>query len=434
MKTRNRTSAKYRIFAAIIFAVLFFSVGYMLISRAAPKELSDIEQRIRQDLVLTFDGIEVAQPVGKFEYADGQGRAQSFSLYISGAGNTINQSDFAGELEFACLPYAVQVSAFCGGEMEFSGGLKDFSKFIPKNNGEYQIVVSAEFKGKDYSGSCEYKFTVAYNAETEFFLTASDVISGDALIIIGKNLRSRDVTVALDYEFTPFLIFDKDGGCSGYIPVNHLRTAGRYRAAVAYGGRTTELFYNVTEAEFEQQHMQISEATRSATTGNPEAGKEYSEVLVPLFESFDENIYWDGRLFMQPVEGVVTTDFGAMRYTNNDPTPSRHAGVDIACDEGTPVAASNTGKVLFAGNLIITGNTVLIEHGIGLHTLYQHLSRTDCEAGDIVDIGDIIGAVGSTGYSTGAHLHFDLMIGYQSINPWMAFDGISGIYELFEKR
>ena len=77
----------------------------------------------------------------------------------------------------------------------------------------------------------------------------------------------------------------------------------------------------------------------------------------------------------------------------------------------------------------MTGNTVIIEHGGGLKTYYLHMSEIDCEEGQIVEKGDIIGLVGSTGYSTGAHLHFEVRIGSYAVNPWRLFDGSSTIYQ-----
>ena len=85
--------------------------------------------------------------------------------------------------------------------------------------------------------------------------------------------------------------------------------------------------------------------------------------------------------------------------------------------EGTPVPASNRGQVVFADFVIMTGNTVVIEHGAGLKTIYMHLSELNCSEGDMVEQGDIIGLLGSTGYSTGPHLHFELRINGVKSNP-----------------
>jgi murein DD-endopeptidase MepM/ murein hydrolase activator NlpD len=128
------------------------------------------------------------------------------------------------------------------------------------------------------------------------------------------------------------------------------------------------------------------------------------------------------------VEGRITSSFGLYRYINGATTPSRHQGIDIAVPTGTPVPASNRGRVVQADFVIMTGNTVVIEHGGGLKTYYYHMSEIDCAVGDMVEQGDIIGLVGSTGYSTGAHLHFEVRIDNRSVSPWPLIDGTSPIY------
>ena len=131
--------------------------------------------------------------------------------------------------------------------------------------------------------------------------------------------------------------------------------------------------------------------------------------------------YWENP-FLQPVSGEITTQFGCIRYTNDDPTPSRHGGIDIAAKTGTDVLAANNGRVLFAERIQLTGNTVVIEHGYGLKSFYYHMDSLSVSAGDAVKKGDKIGEVGTTGYSTGPHLHFALAVNNVFVNPWTAFD------------
>ena len=115
-----------------------------------------------------------------------------------------------------------------------------------------------------------------------------------------------------------------------------------------------------------------------------------------------------------PVSGRLTTEFGETRYVNDFPTSYRHLGLDIAADEGGEVKAANRGKVVLARSLTLTGNTVMIDHGEGLFSVYHHMRDLSVKTGEIVGRGQKIGAVGTTGFSTGPHLHF--MISYYSTN------------------
>ncbi|MGH9154221.1 MAG: murein hydrolase activator EnvC family protein [Acidimicrobiales bacterium] len=122
----------------------------------------------------------------------------------------------------------------------------------------------------------------------------------------------------------------------------------------------------------------------------------------------------DGRIsgagLVWPLRGSVTSPFG--------PRWGRlHAGIDISGRSGTPIRAAKAGEVIFAGSMSGYGNCVIVDHGGGLTTLYAHQSRIGTNDGASVGQGDVIGYVGSTGYSTGPHLHFETRVGGSPQNP-----------------
>ena len=125
--------------------------------------------------------------------------------------------------------------------------------------------------------------------------------------------------------------------------------------------------------------------------------------------------YWEEG-FLLPVQGRITTQFGVRRILNGKPR-SPHNGVDIAGKRGTPVKGANSGKVALTGEFYLSGNTVVIDHGWGVSTLYAHLDRIDVREGQEVRRGQILGTVGSTGRSTGPHLHFGAFIRGAKVNP-----------------
>jgi len=114
----------------------------------------------------------------------------------------------------------------------------------------------------------------------------------------------------------------------------------------------------------------------------------------------------------------VSTPFGAKRIINGKKR-SIHWGVDFKAPRGTPVYASLSGKVVLARNLFFTGNTVIIDHGLGIHTLYAHLSKITVKEGQFVKAGQLIGRVGSTGRSTGPHLHFGFYVNGVRADPML---------------
>jgi hypothetical protein len=129
---------------------------------------------------------------------------------------------------------------------------------------------------------------------------------------------------------------------------------------------------------------------------------------------------WEGP-FVQPVQGRVTTEFGVFRTINGVIT-GRHSGIDWAAPEGTPVVAAAGGRVTFTGSLWVSGDTVILDHGLGLFSAYNHLSRIAVREGQVVAAGEVVGEVGMTGFSTGNHLHFTLWHGSVPTNPWPWFE------------
>ena len=128
---------------------------------------------------------------------------------------------------------------------------------------------------------------------------------------------------------------------------------------------------------------------------------------------------WDGKFIYLP-GGAVRGSFGAKRiyYHNGKPIDEQtHLGIDLASKPKAPVPASNNGRVVYAGPLGVYGKTVVIDHGLGLQTLYAHLGRIRVKAGQTVKKGDVIGNTGTTGLAAADHLHFGVLLSGQEVIP-----------------
>jgi murein DD-endopeptidase MepM/ murein hydrolase activator NlpD len=130
--------------------------------------------------------------------------------------------------------------------------------------------------------------------------------------------------------------------------------------------------------------------------------------------------------FLLPVKGRITTRFGTRRILNGKPR-SPHNGVDIAGGKGSPVKASNSGKVVLADSFYLSGRTVVVDHGWGVSTIYAHLDRIDVSEGQRVKRGQPLGTVGSTGRATGPHLHFGALIRSVKVDPLRLIEVTEGI-------
>ena len=128
------------------------------------------------------------------------------------------------------------------------------------------------------------------------------------------------------------------------------------------------------------------------------------------------------RPFAWPVQGRISGRFGNQRVYNGKPG-SAHSGMDIAAPTGTPVKAPAAGVVTFADpDLYLTGGTILLDHGFGISSNFLHLSRIDVKVGDRIEQGQTIGAVGSTGRSTGPHLHWGMNWFDTRIDPLLVLE------------
>jgi len=198
---------------------------------------------------------------------------------------------------------------------------------------------------------------------------------------------------------------------------------GAHQLAVTRDEKTERTIpFRVSSRKYDTQYVTL--ANRRQVDPGPEDLRRIAreqDVLVRAFSTFSE-FESDGLVFDLPSAGPVSGGFGSRRFFNNEPRLP-HSGLDIAAPEGTPINAPAAGRVLETGDFFFNGLTVVLDHGQGVITMYNHLSKIDVVKGLRVARGERIGAVGRTGRVTGPHLHWSVSLNNARVDPALFLPG-----------
>lgn len=225
-----------------------------------------------------------------------------------------------------------------------------------------------------------------------------------------------------EWDGRPLPVFPVAGGVAAVVGVDLETPSGPLRwrlyRPMATGGQLVvgAGAVKVQPRHFETQHLTLPPG--QVDLDPPTLARvraEQAELAAALAGGLAERL-WQGP-FTKPIEGGQETGgFGLRRVINKQPR-SPHAGYDWAAPRGTPVFAANAGRVALVGEHFFPGRLVVLDHGLGLYTLYFHLDEARVTAGARVDRGQSIGTVGATGRATGPHLHFGVTIGGARVDP-----------------
>jgi hypothetical protein len=194
---------------------------------------------------------------------------------------------------------------------------------------------------------------------------------------------------------------------------------GTYPVAIVAGagpGADRTTFQLVVKARrFPTRTLTVDEAFVNPPPDALERIQREARQLAGLWEASAPKRLWDGP-FVRPVPDPANSAFGTRTILNGQ-ARSPHSGADFKSASGTPVKAPNSGRVVLVASYYFTGDTVVIDHGLGLFSLFAHLSAIDVHDGDLVKAGDLVGAVGASGRVTGPHLHWAVRSSGARIDP-----------------
>ncbi len=222
-----------------------------------------------------------------------------------------------------------------------------------------------------------------------------------------------------------------DGYAPGALPLGTATASGTdvRLGTAAHVGLPAEkrLFHRrsplrVLPREFPSERVALDGRLTTLHAGEDPRKDEQARELWTLLTTVDPTAFYHAGAFRLPLPPQTrrTGTFADRRvyeYASGGTAGSVHYGIDFASPTGTPVAASASGVVVLAGERIVTGGTIVLEHLPGLYSLYYHLSSVDVRTGERVEAGQVIGKVGSTGLATGPHLHWEVRAGSVPVDP-----------------
>lgn len=185
---------------------------------------------------------------------------------------------------------------------------------------------------------------------------------------------------------------------------------GIYRMTIG----TQVRLLRVMAKKFDVRRLQVAESFVNPPPSALEQIARDSKKTTDVFAAVTPRL-WSGS-FVLPVDGIPTSNFGTVSYFNGQ-RRSPHTGVDFLSGTGTPIRAANHGRVALAEPLYFTGNTVIVDYGDGLFSLFAHLSEFRVKEGDLVGPETIVGLVGATGRVTGPHLHWMVRLHGARVDP-----------------
>ena len=247
-------------------------------------------------------------------------------------------------------------------------------------------------------------------------LVASQVYNGELAILRWDGAPLSFGVVR--FEDRIVYLYPDPAGAIALLPIGLDDSAGDHllqAALVDLQGRTTfrELSLQVVQKVRPEERLNLPERMVSPTADDLARINRDSALLEATFAGRSPRLWTS---FQRPVTGSVSSTFGKRRILNGRPK-SPHSGVDFREPAGTPVRGISNGRVVLVEEMYYTGQTVVVDHGEGLFSLYAHLSSASVSAGHNIRKGDVIGRVGSTGRSTGPHLHLGVKLLGERIDP-----------------
>ncbi len=237
------------------------------------------------------------------------------------------------------------------------------------------------------------------------------------IAIVDLQVPNSDIAPSAKLGDREVAVIAQNGSWYAIVGIALSTEPGTSTLSVDIARSSSTIDFEVNDIQYEEQRIVIKDDRKVNPAPLDMERIKKENVRIAAVKAYrHETLLSDG--FQLPLEGILTSPFGLRRFFNDQPRRP-HGGIDIAAATGTPIYAPATGLVVDTGDYFFTGNSVFLEHGLGLQTFYAHLSKIHVKTGDRVSTGDLIGEVGETGRVTGPHLHWSVGLNGTWVNPYL---------------
>jgi murein DD-endopeptidase MepM/ murein hydrolase activator NlpD len=186
---------------------------------------------------------------------------------------------------------------------------------------------------------------------------------------------------------------------------------------VSYEIDGKDYVFTIKDKAYKEQRLTVKRKHSNPPADQIKRIQKESRLSKKAFTTFsDINAKKPYRVFKQPAQGPISSPFGLKRFFNDQPRRP-HSGIDIAAPRGSDIIAPADGEIILTGHFFFNGNSIFIDHGQGLITMYCHMDSLERKQGDKVVAGEVIGTIGSTGRATGPHLHWTVSLNNTRVEP-----------------
>jgi len=239
-------------------------------------------------------------------------------------------------------------------------------------------------------------------------------------VVILPVAKASETKPHVRFQGKPIMVVMAEQQWQAVVGVPLSAKAGTHKISVVRGNEKSTVLFEVKDKAYPTQHITITDKRKVNPTplDMTRINKESAKISRALeFWTETDDVPFN---FIWPIDGEVSGLFGRRRVFNGEPRRP-HSGMDIAAPTGTEIKAPAKGVIRDTGDYFFNGNTVFIDHGQGLITMFCHLDRIDVSAGQTVQQGHIIGTVGATGRVTGPHLHLGVSLNDERVEPRLFF-------------